>query len=147
MSQTMDFSRSQKRRLNRMIDEVYEEFLRKVSEGRKMSPKMAQRVASGRVWTGEDAYRLGLVDKLGGIADAIAEAKAISGLPPEAKAVEVRGQTSIRDQVRGLFASGGGARDVLLSLLVGADVGVARAMEAELSGRPALVDPALLFFL
>ena len=75
MSQTMDFSRSQKRRLNAMIDEVYEEFLRKVSEGRGMSAKMARKVANGRVWTGEDAYRLGLVDKLGGRSN-------LSTLPP-----------------------------------------------------------------
>lgn len=54
------------------VDEIYTDFLTKVSEGRKMSKESVHRIARGRVWTGTDALRIGLVDKLGGLKDAIA---------------------------------------------------------------------------
>ena len=46
-----------------------------------MSMKQTRAVARGRVWTGEDALKLGLVDQLGGLKDAIELAKQVAGLP------------------------------------------------------------------
>ncbi len=54
------------------VDEIYEQFLQRVSEGRKMTKEQVNVIARGRVWTGRDALRIGLVDQLGGLNDAIA---------------------------------------------------------------------------
>jgi protease-4 len=53
------------------IDSVYAQFLGRVAEGRKMTKEQVNVVARGRVWTGIDAQKIGLVDKLGGLKDAI----------------------------------------------------------------------------
>ena len=60
--------------IQRQVDKIYTDFLAKVSEGRKMTPAMVHRYARGRVWTGSDAKKIGLVDELGGLNDAIAYA-------------------------------------------------------------------------
>ncbi len=62
------------------IEETYSTFLDRVSEGRKISVAAADSLAQGRVWSGSDATRLGLVDELGGLKDAIAGAASLAGL-------------------------------------------------------------------
>lgn len=53
------------------VNQIYNQFLDKVSQSRKLpKPKVAQ-IAQGRVWSGQDAKQLGLVDEIGGIDDAI----------------------------------------------------------------------------
>lgn len=52
-------------------NEIYDTFTRKAAEGRKMSQDDLKKIASGRVWTGEQAKANGLVDVLGGFNDAI----------------------------------------------------------------------------
>lgn len=56
------------------VDEVYEQFLGVVSRGRKMQRDAVHAIAQGRVWTGARAQKIGLVDRFGGLRDAIAEA-------------------------------------------------------------------------
>ncbi|WP_026808541.1 signal peptide peptidase SppA [Arenibacter latericius] len=56
------------------IEQVYNTFLDRVAEGRGITIAQADSVAQGRVWSGVDAKRLGLVDELGGLDDAIAAA-------------------------------------------------------------------------
>ncbi len=60
---------------------LYHSFLTKVAAGRQLKLAEVRKVARGRVWTGQDALELGLVDKLGGLRDAIAAAKQRAGLP------------------------------------------------------------------
>lgn len=62
------------------VDGIYEEFLRIVADGRGMKRDGVHEIAQGRVWLGEDAKGLRLVDKLGGLRDAIKEAKALAKL-------------------------------------------------------------------
>jgi len=57
-----------------MIEDGYRSFLSRVSEARSMSVEEVDRIARGRVWSGQDAFELGLVDKLGGLDDAITSA-------------------------------------------------------------------------
>jgi protease-4 len=53
------------------VNQIYDQFLNRVSQARKLpKPKVAQ-IAQGRVWSGKDAKQLGLVDKIGGIDQAI----------------------------------------------------------------------------
>jgi protease-4 len=56
------------------VDKIYTQFLIRVSEGRHMKMEKAAVLARGRVWSGEDALRIGLVDELGGLNKAIAYA-------------------------------------------------------------------------
>jgi protease IV len=62
------------------VDQIYDLFLSRVSEGRKMSKEKVNIIARGRVWTGTDALRIGLVDELGGLKDAIAYAAKDAGI-------------------------------------------------------------------
>jgi len=62
------------------VDYGYERFLRVVAQGRNMLPAQVEPLAKGRVWTGRDAQQLGLVDKLGGLEQAVAAAAGMQGL-------------------------------------------------------------------
>ncbi len=53
------------------VDWVYAQFLGKVSESRKIDPQLLEEIAQGRVWSGAEALKFGLVDELGGLADAV----------------------------------------------------------------------------
>jgi len=54
------------------VDEIYDQFLGRVAEGRKLTKEQVNEVARGRVWTGFDAKKIGLIDELGGLNEAIA---------------------------------------------------------------------------
>jgi protease IV len=66
-------------------NEIYETFTRKASEGRKMSQDELKKIASGRVWTGEQAKENGLVDVLGGLDEAIKIAASKAGVAADYK--------------------------------------------------------------
>ena len=78
---THPFTDEEWERLNRWMDAIYRDFIEKVAEGRRMPVEKVHDVARGRVWTGADAARNGLVDELGGLADAAAIARRRAGLP------------------------------------------------------------------
>lgn len=67
-------SEFQEAKINAQIIEIYDDFINLVSETRGLEPEFVNDIARGRVWTGTDALRLGLVDELGGLEDAIAYA-------------------------------------------------------------------------
>lgn len=54
------------------VNEIYMQFKNRVSEGRGLKLAQVERLARGRVWTGVDAQKMGLVDRIGGMSDAIA---------------------------------------------------------------------------
>ncbi len=56
------------------VNNIYDEFIGIVAEGRKMTVEQVNAIGRGRVWTGRDALKIGLVDELGGLNDAIAYA-------------------------------------------------------------------------
>ncbi len=62
------------------VMEIYEVFLKRVAEGRNMTRDAVHEIAQGRVWTGDKAVQLGLVDGLGDLDDAIALASRMAGL-------------------------------------------------------------------
>lgn len=66
--------------LQARTDAYYEMFLNKVSEGRGMTRDEVHAVAQGRIWSGQRAKEIGLVDKLGDLDDAIASAASLAGL-------------------------------------------------------------------
>lgn len=58
--------------IQKWIEDVYRDFIGKVADGRKMTKDEIDSIGQGRVWSGADGKRIGLVDKFGGIKDAIA---------------------------------------------------------------------------
>jgi len=74
ISTTKPLSEFDKETLQLMIEDVYSTFIKRVSEGRNMKTETVDSIGQGRVWCGIDAMRLGLVDEMGGIYDAIAYA-------------------------------------------------------------------------
>ncbi|OJW50166.1 MAG: signal peptide peptidase SppA [Alphaproteobacteria bacterium 41-28] len=81
---TEPFTPAQWSKLNAIMDEIYEAFSSRVAKGRKMTRDQVEKVARGRVWTGEQALALGLVDQLGGFQSAIDLAKQEAGLAHDA---------------------------------------------------------------
>ncbi|MFC0779440.1 signal peptide peptidase SppA [Flavobacterium sp. HJSW_4] len=62
------------------VETIYNTFVTHVAEGRKMTFAQVDSIAQGRVWSGTEALKIGLVDKIGGLNDAIAEAAKIAKL-------------------------------------------------------------------
>lgn len=65
------FTNEERKSVENMIRGMYSEFVKKVAYGRNKSEEEIEKVAQGRVWSGMDAIKIGLVDVLGGLADAI----------------------------------------------------------------------------
>jgi protease-4 len=69
------FSDEERAKLTQSMQAFYDQFVEKVAEARHTTPEKIDQVAQGRVWTGQQAKQVGLVDQLGGLQDAIAVAK------------------------------------------------------------------------
>ena len=74
------FNEDGKSLLQMMITEGYDTFVTRCAEGRHMTKEAIEKIAEGRVWTGETAKELGLVDELGGIDKALDIAVAKAGI-------------------------------------------------------------------
>ena len=66
--------------LQMSVEKTYVDFVGKVSSGRKMKYESVDSIAEGRVWSGISAHKLGLVDEIGGLKDAITGAAALAGV-------------------------------------------------------------------
>ena len=77
------FTAEQRAAFAASIDRTYEEFIARVSTGRRLPPARVREIARGRVWTGAQARELGLVDQLGGLEEAIAKARQLARIPDE----------------------------------------------------------------
>ncbi len=74
------FNEDERSLLQMMITEGYDTFVSRCAEGRQMPKEAIEKIAEGRVWTGETAKKLGLVDELGGIDKALDIAVAKAGI-------------------------------------------------------------------
>lgn len=77
---TKPLTASQKRYFQNSIDTIYLHFRQRVAHGRDMPLQDVDSIAQGRVWSGARALQVGLVDKIGGLDDAIAAAAAKAGV-------------------------------------------------------------------
>jgi protease-4 len=75
------FSPEEKEKILKGMNIVYQSFLEKVSQTRGMKVEEVDKIAQGRVWSGIAAKELKLVDQLGGLNDAVEEAKKLAGIP------------------------------------------------------------------
>lgn len=89
--------------LQGVMDDVHDQFINAVAEGRKMLPGDVKKLADGRVFTGKQAKDAGLVDDLGNLEDAIKEAAKLSGIKGEPTVVSRKEKFSIVDLLRGNF--------------------------------------------
>src|SRR6267143_3448704 len=75
----------ERKTLQSWVDNFYDGFVSRVAEARGLSKADVDRVAQGRVWTGAQALDRGLIDRIGGLEDALAEAKRRAGLGPDSE--------------------------------------------------------------
>jgi protease IV len=81
------------------VDKVYDLFLDKVSEARNISKDKVNKIAQGRVWSGHNAKKIGLVDGIGGLEDAIAYAAKEAKLEKDWQIEEYPEQKSFEEEV------------------------------------------------
>lgn len=81
------------------VDQVYNQFLEKVVESRKLPRPKVEEIAQGRVWTGKEAQGLGLVDELGGLEAAIAYAAKAANLGDDWQVEENKQDRSLPAQI------------------------------------------------
>lgn len=84
-----DLTEKEKSRVQAGVNTVYETFIDRVKEGRSMEKGSVEEMAQGRVWTGSQAYKLGLVDIIGGLNEAIDLAIQLAGIDGEKQIVHL----------------------------------------------------------
>ncbi len=86
-SPVRDITPEEERYLNEFVNRLHQQFVAAIAEGRQMAPEAVQELADGRIYTGEDAKALGLVDRIGNLEDAIAWAGQMAGIEGDVTAV------------------------------------------------------------
>lgn len=113
------------------VDDIYNSFVSIVAEGRSKSFEEVDEIAQGRVWTGTDALKIGLVDEIGTLEDAVAYAASIAGDPD----VENWGVTSypkpltVLEQIMQQFGKSTAPEEAMANALAGTPLeGVAKGL-------------------
>lgn len=105
----------ERRILQALLDDVYDQFIGAVAEGRGLDPQAVRAFAEGRIYSGRQAQSLKMVDDLGGLEDAIEAAAKMAGLPAKPKVIYPRRRFSLRELLRNELGLGSVSR-VLPSL-------------------------------
>ncbi len=85
--------------IQKVINKGYRDFIGKAAAARGTTPEEIDKVAQGRVWSGEDAFELGLIDNLGGLDDAIAAAAELAELGDDFSVVYIEKEQKFKDQL------------------------------------------------
>ncbi len=103
-----NFTQAQRETILRLMRETYRAFVQGVADGRRMPVEAVDKIAQGRVWTGVRARQLGLVDSLGGLDAAIADAKKLAKIPASEQVSLERlpAPRSLFDNLMDLLSSG-----------------------------------------
>lgn len=130
------------------VDSSYRHFIQQVAQARELSVSDVEAVAGGRIWTGRDAQRLGLVDQLGDLDAVVAAAAARGGLGDEYRINFLQQELSIEESL---------ALELLTSFIrttgLSAQPRIAawfermtRSMDRELGGLLQLQDPRQVYY-
>ena len=92
--------RDERKILQNVLDNVHEQFITAVAEGRKMLREDVIKIADGRIFTGEQALEVGLIDELGNLEDAITVAAKLSGIRGEPVLVRKKEHFSLINLLR-----------------------------------------------
>jgi protease-4 len=90
------------------MDRIYAGFIQRVADGRRLSPDRVREIAQGRVWTGEQAKALGLVDRIGGFYDAVDYAKSLANLNGDVRLVPFNRTSSPLEALQRMLGGQGG---------------------------------------
>ncbi|MDE5098334.1 MAG: signal peptide peptidase SppA [Trichodesmium sp. St16_bin4-tuft] len=85
--------------IQKMVDSIYERFIKNVATARNLAPEKVEEIAQGRVWSGANAQKLGLVDEIGGIETAIKVAAEKAELGDSWKIEEYPKSRSLEQQI------------------------------------------------
>ena len=92
-------------RIQGMVDHIYDQFISKVADGRKLKKDAVQEIAQGRVWSGSEALKLGLVDEMGGLGAAVRYAAKMAKAEQDYEVVgPEREQDTFRELLRNLMS-------------------------------------------
>jgi ClpP class serine protease len=80
-----ELSKKDRAFVQRFMDDFYDIFIDRVATTRKMPGSEVRKIAEGRIWSGRDALDIGLIDELGGLAEAIEAARTMANIPPSAE--------------------------------------------------------------
>ncbi len=103
------------------IESTYNTFLKRVSTGRGITVAEADSMAQGRVWSGVDAKRIGLIDELGGLNDAIIEAAKIAELTEYSIKKYPKYKTGLEKLMEDLGGASAEARKSMIEQEIGAE--------------------------
>lgn len=92
--------------LQSATDDVYEQFIDRVSAGRKLDRSRVEEIAQGRVWSGERALGIGLVDEIGGLGKAIEFAAKKAGLGANYRVEEFPRKKTFAEALEEMFEPG-----------------------------------------
>lgn len=118
--------------LQAYVQRGYRLFLSRCAEGRSMDIDSVHSLAQGRIWTGEQALKKGLVDGLGGIDEAIASAAAMAGLT-DYRVINVDPSSGWQSQIKRLIGS---CRLAIVKDFAGADFPFLRALRSLRTSTP-----------
>ncbi|AFZ08246.1 signal peptide peptidase SppA, 67K type [Oscillatoria nigro-viridis PCC 7112] len=85
--------------IQRIVDRIYDRFITKVANSRKLPKNKVQEIAQGRVWSGTAAKELGLVDEIGGLEDAVREAAKQAKLGDDWKLEEYPKRRTLEERI------------------------------------------------
>jgi len=114
-STTNKFSQSERDVIRDMMQDTYEQFTSKAADGRSMPVEQLKKLAGGRVYSGRQAKANGLVDELGTLHDALAEAKKLAGIDADQK-VKIKSLPEPEDFFDSLFGDTDAEREVAVRL-------------------------------
>ncbi len=98
-------SDEERKLLQSVMDDVHQQFIQAVADGRSLETSDVEPLADGRIYTGRQAKEARLVDELGDLDDAIHIAADIAGMEGEPKVVEPRKRFSFRDIIESRWSS------------------------------------------
>ena len=84
-STTIGFTDSERAAMTKLLLDIYKQFTEKAAKGRKMEYAKLEKLARGRIYSGATALKLGLIDKIGTLEDAVEHAKQLAKLGPDDK--------------------------------------------------------------
>ena len=99
-----------------MVEQVYDTFVGHVAEGRNLTVQQVDAIGQGRVWSGRDAMRIGLVDEIGGLKSAVAVAADRAGIAADFRIEEI---TAPQDTFSMLLNALGGVKTALVKKELG----------------------------
>lgn len=118
-------------RVQSIIDDIYDRFLAHVASSRQMTREGVDKIAGGRVWSGQQALELGLIDEIGGVADAVALVRKKGAIAADVEVVHMPQPKSFADA---FFASMFESR-----IDLGIDRELLRAVLGRAAGFPAVL--------